>query len=230
MSVHDEAEFPWLVKEKAAVREAFERGIPTLGVCLGAQLIAHVLGARVYPNAEKEIGWFPIQGIPSSAPGVFSVPCRHRGFSLAWRNLRLAARRCSSCAQRRLRESGLPSGLLRHRAAIPPRNHAGIGPIHHGELPGRIETRPLYPDRGSHPFGETGPLPCPPWAARRATELPLWGPSLAARRAGCKGRLVLAILCARRVGVMPSACSTSCAPGFLAHGVPEGTFPGRTVH
>ncbi len=61
MSVNDEAELPWLKAEKQFLRDAITRGIPVLGICLGAQLIASSLGARVYPNALKEIGWFPIQ-------------------------------------------------------------------------------------------------------------------------------------------------------------------------
>lgn len=61
MSVNDEAELPWLIDEKRFVREAVKRGIPVLGICLGAQLIASALGARVYHNAQKEIGWFPVE-------------------------------------------------------------------------------------------------------------------------------------------------------------------------
>ena len=61
MGVHDEAEYPWLAAEKRFIEQAIVAGKTVLGVCLGSQLIACVLGARVYPNAEKEIGWFPIQ-------------------------------------------------------------------------------------------------------------------------------------------------------------------------
>jgi GMP synthase-like glutamine amidotransferase len=61
MSVNDEAELPWLKEEKQFLREAIARDIPVLGICLGAQLIANSLGAPVYPNRLKEIGWFPIQ-------------------------------------------------------------------------------------------------------------------------------------------------------------------------
>jgi GMP synthase-like glutamine amidotransferase len=60
MGVHDEGEFPWLKAEKAAIRAALDRGAAVLGVCLGAQLLAHVLGAEVKPNGAKEIGWFPV--------------------------------------------------------------------------------------------------------------------------------------------------------------------------
>ncbi|UHD18097.1 type 1 glutamine amidotransferase [Thiocapsa bogorovii] len=67
MSVNDEAQLPWLRAEKQFLREAIAHGARVLGVCLGAQLIADALGARVYPNAEKEIGWFPIRGVCEGA-------------------------------------------------------------------------------------------------------------------------------------------------------------------
>jgi GMP synthase-like glutamine amidotransferase len=60
MSVNDTAEFPWLVDEIEYVRDAISRGVRTLGVCLGAQILARACGVRVYKNAEKEIGWFPV--------------------------------------------------------------------------------------------------------------------------------------------------------------------------
>ncbi|MBF0633361.1 MAG: type 1 glutamine amidotransferase [Nitrospinae bacterium] len=61
MSVNDEGEFPWLVDEKRFVEKAINAGKTVVGVCLGAQLIANVLGSRVYRNREKEIGWFPLR-------------------------------------------------------------------------------------------------------------------------------------------------------------------------
>ena len=63
MSVNDDGELRWLRDEKTAVRTAIEAGTPTLGVCLGAQIIASALGAPVYPGPYKEIGWFPVQGM-----------------------------------------------------------------------------------------------------------------------------------------------------------------------
>lgn len=74
MSVNDEAELPWLAEEKAFVRSAVESGKSVLGICLGAQLIANALGASVYPNSAKEIGWFPIQPVPGMSPGLFQFP------------------------------------------------------------------------------------------------------------------------------------------------------------
>ena len=70
MSVNDEDRFPWLVKEKKFIRDFIATGKPVLGICLGAQLIANSLGARVYPNKTKEIGWFPIQILQSSNPPI----------------------------------------------------------------------------------------------------------------------------------------------------------------
>jgi GMP synthase-like glutamine amidotransferase len=60
MSVNDEASLPWLRDEKRFVRETIDSGKPVLGICLGAQLMASSLGARVYPGTNKEIGWFPV--------------------------------------------------------------------------------------------------------------------------------------------------------------------------
>lgn len=74
MSINDEQEHPWLIAEKAFIRQAIEAGKPVIGICLGAQLIASSLGARVYPNNEKEIGWFPVQDIASNDNSTFHFP------------------------------------------------------------------------------------------------------------------------------------------------------------
>jgi GMP synthase-like glutamine amidotransferase len=60
MGVHDEEVYPWLSGEKRFIGESIARGKRVLGICLGAQLIADVLGARVFKNRHREIGWFPI--------------------------------------------------------------------------------------------------------------------------------------------------------------------------
>jgi GMP synthase-like glutamine amidotransferase len=61
MSVYDEATYPWLKQEKEFIHQAISQGKTVIGICLGSQLIAEVLGANVYPNKQKEIGWFEIE-------------------------------------------------------------------------------------------------------------------------------------------------------------------------
>jgi GMP synthase-like glutamine amidotransferase len=70
MSVNDEIEYPWIIIEKQLIREAVISGIPVLGICLGAQLIASALGKKVYPcKAEK--GWCEIRkNVPSGLGSV----------------------------------------------------------------------------------------------------------------------------------------------------------------
>jgi GMP synthase-like glutamine amidotransferase len=74
MSVNDEGQFPWLVAEKRLIGDATRAGKSVLGICLGAQLIASSLGARVYPNDEREIGWFPVEGIAADGGAPYRFP------------------------------------------------------------------------------------------------------------------------------------------------------------
>jgi len=60
MNIYEEDKYPFLSYEKKFLFEAFNKGKKVIGVCLGSQLIADVLGTKVYKNAHKEIGWFPI--------------------------------------------------------------------------------------------------------------------------------------------------------------------------
>jgi GMP synthase (glutamine-hydrolysing) len=60
MNVYEEHIYPWLRDEKRFIAEVLAFDVPMLGICLGAQLMALVLGARVYANDQPEIGWFPV--------------------------------------------------------------------------------------------------------------------------------------------------------------------------
>ena len=60
MSVNDTDHFPHLIAEMKLIEAAMRRNLPVLGICLGAQLIAKTRGAAVYPNKEKEIGWYDV--------------------------------------------------------------------------------------------------------------------------------------------------------------------------
>ena len=89
MSVNDEAEYPWLVEEKRLIAEAVRAGVPFWGSCLGVQLLASSLGARVYGGEAPEVGVLPVTltdegprrtpcwaGLPRELPTV-AVARRH---------------------------------------------------------------------------------------------------------------------------------------------------------
>ena len=61
MSVNDEEEHPWLVGEKRLIAEAVRTGVPFWGACLGVQLLASALGARVYAGPAPEVGMLPVR-------------------------------------------------------------------------------------------------------------------------------------------------------------------------
>lgn len=60
MGAYDDDKYPWLIREKEFIKKAIAADKIVLGICLGAQLIAEVIGGRVYKNSQKEIGWFPV--------------------------------------------------------------------------------------------------------------------------------------------------------------------------
>jgi GMP synthase-like glutamine amidotransferase len=60
MSVNDDADLPWLTAEKQAIAEAVRAGVPYWGSCLGVQLLAAALGARVYQGTQPEVGVLPV--------------------------------------------------------------------------------------------------------------------------------------------------------------------------
>src|ERR1700744_18182 len=60
IGVYENDLYPFLNDEIALIGRRLQAGLPTLGICLGAQLMARALGARVYPGRGKEIGWKPL--------------------------------------------------------------------------------------------------------------------------------------------------------------------------
>jgi GMP synthase-like glutamine amidotransferase len=66
MGVYEEADWPWMRAEKDFIRQAVGAGKIVLGICLGSQLLAEALGAKVYPNHTKEIGFFPVTVYPDA--------------------------------------------------------------------------------------------------------------------------------------------------------------------
>jgi GMP synthase-like glutamine amidotransferase len=77
MNIYQYRDWPWLRPESAFIKKTLEQGKQVVGICLGAQLIADALGARVVQNAEVELGWLPVAwtaeaqaifpGLPASA-------------------------------------------------------------------------------------------------------------------------------------------------------------------
>lgn len=83
IGVYEEHDYPFLKDEIALIRQRLAARKPTLGVCLGAQLMAAALGARVYPGPNgKELGWFPLQPISDQAPPSWFAPLLADGLQL----------------------------------------------------------------------------------------------------------------------------------------------------
>ena len=106
MSVNDEDALDWLRPEKQLVRDAVARGIPVLGICLGAQLIASALGARGLPGHRARDRLVPGWRGPGRGAGL-PVPARVSRLSLARRDVRAARGRRAPGRERRLPEPGV---------------------------------------------------------------------------------------------------------------------------
>ncbi|WP_123775161.1 glutamine amidotransferase [Acinetobacter sp. BIGb0102] len=61
IGVYETEDYPFLVDEIAGLKQRLKANKPTIGICLGAQLIAHALGAKVYAGHQKEIGWSQLE-------------------------------------------------------------------------------------------------------------------------------------------------------------------------
>ncbi len=61
MNIYESDLYPWLVAEKQFIAQFLQTGRPVLGVCLGAQLLADVLGGKVFAHRLREIGWAPVE-------------------------------------------------------------------------------------------------------------------------------------------------------------------------
>lgn len=70
MNIYEYEKYPWLKKEKAFLEKTIAEGKAVFGICLGAQLLADVLKARVFNNSYKEIGWFPVYTIQEPESGI----------------------------------------------------------------------------------------------------------------------------------------------------------------
>jgi GMP synthase (glutamine-hydrolysing) len=67
MQSWDEERLPFLGRERELLREAVDEGVPVLGICLGAQLLARALGAEARPAEHPEVGWLTVEATPEAA-------------------------------------------------------------------------------------------------------------------------------------------------------------------
>jgi len=152
MNVDQADRHPHLDAEIRAIREAFERDIPILGICLGAQLIAKALGSPVTANPEKEIGWVDVtvseEGARDPLLGHFDgteklFQWHADTFAIPEGAVALAS--SQSCTNQAFRYGDKVYGLQFHLEVDPPLVERWLGiPVHLEEIaslerPGHLE-------------------------------------------------------------------------------------------
>jgi GMP synthase (glutamine-hydrolysing) len=125
MSVSDAGRLEHLRREMRLAESALRHGIPLLGICLGSQILAHVLGARVAPAGFLELGWLPIALTPDAAGDPLLGACPPAFTALHWHGEAFDLPRGAAHLARSDRTSvqafrhGLAWGLLFHLEADP---------------------------------------------------------------------------------------------------------------
>ena len=84
MNVDETDKYPYLAQEIEWIKQALAAGLPILGICLGSQLLAKALGARVYPNHVKEIGWYAVDLMPAADRDSLFDACGQRVTVFQW--------------------------------------------------------------------------------------------------------------------------------------------------
>jgi GMP synthase-like glutamine amidotransferase len=126
MGVNETDRYPFLAPELDWIREAVDRQVPTLGICLGAQLLAKALGEQVYPNPIKEIGWYQVEILPAAAGDRLFGGCRPVETVFQWHadTFHLPAgavplARSELCANQAFRYGGRAYGIQFHVEMTP---------------------------------------------------------------------------------------------------------------
>lgn len=131
ISAYDEAHYPFLVDELRLIERCLSAEVPVLGICLGAQLLARALGARVYAGPAKEIGFAPVTLTEEGRAGCLGILERTGSPVLHWHGDTF----------------DLPSGAVRLASTSVTRNQAfGLGPRILG-LQFHIEAEPMALER-----------------------------------------------------------------------------------
>ncbi len=84
MFVHETQKYPWLVHEMKFIETVLKAGIPLVGICLGGQLLAHVLGARVYKIDKPEFGYHAISLTPEGQKSSIFKGFEHTFTAFEW--------------------------------------------------------------------------------------------------------------------------------------------------
>ena len=175
IGAYEEQDYPFLTPEIDLIERRLAAGRPVLGLCLGAQLMARALGARVYPAATKEIGWGLITLTGDGRRSPLGGARRRGGSALAWRHVRSAGGRAKARGHGGDAEPGLRVGAARACLAVSCRDHrAGARalvcrPYARDRAGGRCERRgaarrcaalcagaSMRPGRGCLAIGSTG--------------------------------------------------------------------------
>ena len=126
MNIYEHDRYPWLADEKRLIGNAVAAGKTIVGICLGAQLIADVLGSTVRRNRWREIGWLPVRPTPALAVsrlnGLLPNPCdvfhwHGDTFDLPGGAIALAA--STACAQQAFLYDDRVLGLQFHLETTP---------------------------------------------------------------------------------------------------------------
>ena len=82
MNIYQHDKYPWLDAEKKFIAKTIDAGKTVLGICLGSQLLADVLGSTVIPNRCREIGWYPVHltGLAANSPAFRNIPVKFTPF------------------------------------------------------------------------------------------------------------------------------------------------------
>ncbi|HUO53404.1 MAG TPA: glutamine amidotransferase [Rhodoblastus sp.] len=157
IGVYEVEAYPWLVEETSAIGERLRAKKPTLGVCLGAQLMAASLGARVGPGPTKEIGYAPLSltptGLASALAPFADQPVLHwhgDNFDLPRGSVRLAFTECCPNQAFALEHYGL--GLQFHVEVEPDKLESWL--IGHTVELSKAGVRPATLRKQAAQFGE----------------------------------------------------------------------------
>jgi GMP synthase (glutamine-hydrolysing) len=170
MGVYEVDRYPYLADEMRLIERALAAGAPVLGICLGSQLLASVLGSRVFKGKQKEIGWHPVTLTSDAFVDPLFKGLESSFVTLHWHgdifDLPSSATSLASSALTRhqaFRYGSSAYGLLFHmeptRAIVEamvrsfPEELAEVGTTPKAVLDGADEHLPALSDRGGRVFG-----------------------------------------------------------------------------